>query len=110
MYIGDYTKDTLHLNTEQHGAYFLLIMAYWMNGGPLPENRIQGIVKINGNSWGIAQALLEELFDTAKIPGKWYHERIEKELKIAADKKELARIKGIKGAESRWGKKNKDDF
>ena len=110
LFIGDYTKNTMHLNTEQHGAYLLLIMAYWVNGGALPENRVQGIVKINGNSWSIAQPLLEELFDTKKFPGKWYHERIEKELKRATEQKEVARIKGKKGAEGRWGKKKEDDF
>ena len=38
MYWGDYVKDTLHLNTFQHGCYMLLIAAYWIRGGPLPDD------------------------------------------------------------------------
>lgn len=38
IYWGDYVRDTLHLNTFQHGCYLLLIAAYWIRGGPLPND------------------------------------------------------------------------
>ncbi len=108
IYVGDYLADTMHLTTEQHGAYFLLIMAYWKNRGALPENRIQGIVNINGNSWSIAEALLKEYFDTTTYPGKWYHKRIEKELEKALIRKQAAENRGKKGSEVRWKDKPPD--
>jgi len=110
VYVGDYLSDTMHLTTEQHGAYFLLILAYWKNRGALPENRIQGIVNINGNSWTINRPILEELFDTQSFPGKWYHKRIEEELKNALLRRQAAENRGKRGMESRWKKKDGDDF
>jgi uncharacterized protein YdaU (DUF1376 family) len=108
IYVGDYLADTMHLTTEQHGAYFLLIMAYWKNRGALPENRIQGIVNINGNSWSIAEALLKEYFDTTTYPGKWYHKRIEEELEKALIRKQAAENRGKKGSDVRWKDKTTD--
>lgn len=108
IYVGDYLADTMHLTTEQHGAYFLLIMAYWRNRGALPESRIQGIVNINGNSWTIAEALLKEYFDTTTYPGKWYHKRIEEELKKAFIRKQAAENRGKKGSDVRWKDKTAD--
>ena len=97
LFIGDYLSDTMHLTTEQHGAYLLLIMAYWKNEGALPENRIKSIININNDS----SAIVKEFFDTT-IPGKWIHHRVEKELKKAIKRREAAVIKGKKGMKSRY--------
>lgn len=104
IYVGDYLSDTMHLTTEQHGAYFLLMLAYWKNRGPLQENRLKHIVSIDDDSWTI----VGEFFDNKIIPGKWVHKRIESELKKASVRKQAAENRGKKGMESRWGKQNKD--
>ncbi|ANW03276.1 hypothetical protein LMTR13_27200 [Bradyrhizobium icense] len=34
-YVGGYIRDTF---AEQQGAHLLLLMAYWIKGGPLPDD------------------------------------------------------------------------
>lgn len=102
VFIGDYLSDTMSLTTQQHGAYFLLMMAYWKNRGPLPENKIKNITRLPNDAWSIDRALLEEYFDLKAIPGKWVHHRIEKELKKAIENRKNAQKRGKAGAAKRW--------
>jgi uncharacterized protein YdaU (DUF1376 family) len=53
FYMGDYLKDTMHLTTEQHGAYLLLLMECWTQGR-IPTD-LQGqavIVRMPVHRWG----------------------------------------------------------
>lgn len=103
LYIGDYLSDTMHLTTEQHGAYLLIIMAYWKNGGELPGAAIQAITRLQGDAWSNAQAVLSMMFSIEEN-GNWRHERIERELVDAGKKKDGATAKAKAGAAARWAK------
>lgn len=50
FYIGDYLKDTQHLSTEEHGAYFLILMELWIKNGSIPEKLCSRICK-NPLNW-----------------------------------------------------------
>jgi uncharacterized protein YdaU (DUF1376 family) len=103
IYVGDYLSDTMHLTTEQHGAYFLLLLAYWKNRGPLPTNRLKNIVNVKDDSWTI----VEDFFDIVSLPGFWVHNRVEKELKLAIIRRQAAKNRGERGMEARWKDKKK---
>lgn len=48
-----YLADTTHLSTEEHGAYFLLLMAMWRRGGAVPndDKDLARIVGLSNAKW-----------------------------------------------------------
>jgi uncharacterized protein YdaU (DUF1376 family) len=105
LFIGAYLADTQRLSTEQHGAYLLLIMDYWMNGAPSDDDEeLAQITKLQLSSWKKMKAKIVKFF-TLK-DGKWHHKRIEQELAGAKENKVKAVGKAKAAAAARWGKKN----
>lgn len=83
--IGDYIADTLDFTTEEHGAYLLLIFAYWKNRGPLPDDdrRLRTIAKLSLHKWKKTRPVLVQKFRVEN--GLWHHKRIDAELHKAAE-------------------------
>jgi uncharacterized protein YdaU (DUF1376 family) len=107
LFIGDYLADTGRLTTEQHGAYFLLIMDYWRNGPPPDDASVLAqITRLSADAWSIAQAQLKHLFSIED--GVWRHKRIDEELATAKENKGKAKAKAKAAADARWGKVGKD--
>jgi uncharacterized protein YdaU (DUF1376 family) len=77
FYIGDYLADTRHLTVKQHGAYLLLIMHYWKDGG-LPDDDL-ALAKLLGlerrNFVRHYKQMLAQFFHDG-----WHHKRIDLEL------------------------------
>jgi uncharacterized protein YdaU (DUF1376 family) len=96
LYVADYLADTGHLSAAEHGAYLLLIMHYWQNGGlPNEDRRLARIARMSPDEWADSREVLFDLFDDG-----WSHHRIEAELKAAQEISEKAKEKAGK----RWGK------
>jgi len=104
FWVGDYLADTMHLTTEQHGAYVLMILAYWRHGKPLPndEKFLKSVTKFSSHQWKKNSHIILSFFDVKD--GFIYHGRIEKEIEISREK----RGKAKKSADIRWttGKPN----
>lgn len=101
FYVGDYLRDTDTLTAEEHGAYLLLILHYWTNGGlPQDEKLLQKISKISPYKWQKIRTTMFKLFGP-----NWTHKRIDAELQKAhkiSIKRELA---GAMGGTTRAAKK-----
>lgn len=103
LFIGAYLADTQRLSTEQHGAYLLLIMDYWMNGAPPDDDEeLAQITKLSLAVWRKTKAKIMKFFTLSE--GRWQHKRIEKELKAAKQNKSKAVEKARAAAAARWAK------
>lgn len=80
FYIGDYLGDTQHLTTLQHGAYLLLIMAYWQRRGPLPmdDDKLARIARCTLAEWMQCKSDVLAFFDERE--GMLHQNRIDREL------------------------------
>lgn len=104
LWIGAYLADTMALNTQQHGAYLLLLIAYWRNGGPLEDDDgdLAGIVRATQAEWKKLRTKMLRFFAIAD--GKWQHARADRELREAGARRTAAVAKAKQAAEQRWSK------
>lgn len=98
LYVSDFVGDTLHLSTEQIGAYMLLLMAMWNAGGKLPadDQKLSRVVRMSVKKWRAISADLMAFFegDHEHI----WHNRLTKELQKSESKSQLRAAAGAKGA------------
>jgi len=106
MWIDDYMGDTMFLSTEEHGAYLLVLFAYWKNQGPIPENKIGPITRLDRGRWDDVVPFLSEFFIVED--GLWKHKRCEEELEKARLNHEKRSKKARRAATVRWQKEKGD--
>jgi uncharacterized protein YdaU (DUF1376 family) len=97
FYIGDYMADTMHLTTEQHGAYLLLLFACWTHDGQLPNNdsELAAITRLPIEQWKEVRKKLAPFF---KISVKFLRQkRVGVELQRAQHLHDVRSKAGSKG-------------
>lgn len=100
LYIADYLADTGHLTAAEHGAYLLLIMRYWQDGGlPADERLISRYSRLSASEWSESRDVIAALFEDG-----WKHKRIDDELEKASAI--IAKRRGA--ANARHGAKKND--
>lgn len=105
LVIGDYLKDTTRLTTEQHGAYLLLIMNYWVEGPPQDDNdELAAITKMDAKTWRKNRDKLARFF--AIVDGVWRHKRVDAELERWTAKKALYVERAAAGGRAKAAKSN----
>lgn len=82
LYVADYLADTVHLSTEEHGAYLLLLMYAWTNGGELPgqDDRLRRITRMDSEAWSASGEELKSFFYLDPETGVYRHHRIDTEI------------------------------
>jgi len=109
LYVADYLKDTRHLSTIEHGAYFMLILHAWTHDGALPRDpvRLARIAGMSAKEWKESGPVLLEFFNASG--GGYRHKRIDAELARASSVVEQRRAAGRASAEARKAKRNGND-
>jgi len=93
LYVGDYLGDTGHLSTTQHGAYLLLMMHYWRQGGiPDDDKQLASITKLPLRIWMDTRETIQAFFYDG-----WCHKRIDEELAVMEAKTRKRAAAGSKG-------------
>jgi uncharacterized protein YdaU (DUF1376 family) len=107
LYVGDYLGDTQRLTTEQHGAYFLLLIDYWRNGPPPKDDAVLAqITRMDRVDWQRVRGTILRFFD--EQDGVLIHGRVERELEKARLNVEKRVERAKIAAEARWGARSDD--
>ncbi|WP_435170787.1 YdaU family protein [Falsirhodobacter sp. 1013] len=107
LYPGDYLADTLHLTTEQHGAYCLLLMTMWRSGASLPNDpaKLARITRVSPKRWPSVWAEIQSFF--AVEGDEITNPRLTKEYQKAVSISQERKTAGKKGGEAKALKSNK---
>lgn len=97
LYVGDYIADTMHLNTEQHGAYLLLLMTAWNRGGKLPSDDVQLalICRADKKAWSKLRDVVLPFFELED--GQYVQRRLLAEYARAVKINDAQKANGAKG-------------
>jgi uncharacterized protein YdaU (DUF1376 family) len=109
LYVADYISDTMHLTTEQHGAYLLLLMSAWRNKGVLNNDdfELSSVTKMNQKNWQKNKQILLKFF--TQKDNILISERLVKEYEKATNNSYIKSVSGKSGAKKRWQNDGKQD-
>lgn len=107
LYIADYLADTMHLSTEEHGAYLLLMFNYWQTGRAIPKSRLSKIARLTNDRWSSVEVSLKEFFNDNGT--EWVHERIERDLEMVRSSQRQKSDAGKASARARKVKKSAEE-
>lgn len=101
-HLGDYARKAGHLDMLEHGAYTLLLDAYYEREQPLTFRESIRIARARSEPEKQAvQNVLDEFFQLDSKTDRFIQSRIEEELISAARKAEANKTNGQKGGRPR---------
>lgn len=99
LFPDSYLADTTHLTTEQHGAYFLLLMAAWRSNDcslPHDEERLAKLAGLSVAKWRKVGPAVLEMWTCEG--GRCWQKRLRHEWSYVREKRTKARA----AIDSRW--------
>lgn len=109
LFIGDYMRKTRRLKAAEHGAYLLILMALWDEGGTLPndQDELKAIARVSRN-WSAIWGKIERYFTISE--GSISHAKVTELLEEASIKRQSYVERGRRGGRksSKKRKENND--
>src|SRR6185369_1775905 len=102
LFVGDYLADTGDLTTEEHGAYFLLMLSAWRKEARLPNDHIKlaRIAIIAPERWPAIWGSISQFWEE---DGFWLKQkRLAAEYERAQGQMVAASERGKAAAAARW--------
>lgn len=107
FFVEDYIGDTIDLSIEEHGAYFLLMLAAWKQDDcSLPDNnrKLARICRVTTHKWRQIRETMEEFWTVEN--GRWTNNRLQKERAYVEKRSAAAR----ENANKRWGSQDAENI
>lgn len=104
LYTGDYLRKTRRLTDREHGAYLLILMALWDEGGTLPFDlaELKAIARVPSKVRNWEETVWVKLAPFFVIEnGKISHRRVIEILAEVHDKRKSYAERGHKGAQAK---------
>lgn len=110
LYPGDYMRDTKHLSLSEHGAFMLLLMAYYSTEKPLPAD-LPSLYRIAGALTAPEQKAVRSVADPffpVGEDGLRHNARADREIAKAQRRIETAKSNGKKGGRPKKDKESEN--
>lgn len=90
----------MHLTTQEHGAYLLILISYYANASPPLVDDLPAIARLSPRDWVAIRPRIAKFFE--EKDGKWYQKKAD-EILLESDSTHVARSQaGKKGNAIRW--------
>ena len=102
LFTDAYLADTIHLTTEEHGAYLLLLMCAWRTRSCSlrdDDKLLARIAGVSSRKWARMRPCLEEFFTTDS--GHWRQKKLTKVNETVAKKVARNRANGALGGKAK---------
>jgi uncharacterized protein YdaU (DUF1376 family) len=91
LFLGDLLADTLHLSTQEFGAYMFLILHAWKHDAKVDSREARQIARVSKFQWPKISSKISQFFDTTTVSNIWIHLRVKNELEKVAEVSEKRR-------------------
>lgn len=106
FYVDDYLSATTRLTCEEHGAYLLILIAMWKDGGSLPcdDVALSRIAHLQLPRWKKIRANIMPFF--VNSGAVLTHKRVSREIEKARSISHERSVAGKMGADAKWLKQH----